>query len=112
MLQALQRVTDAALAHLELDDLLPELVEHFRSILEVDVAAVLLMEDGDGALRLGAVAGVEHELLVRHGGAANARNRRQRVELEAHGREPNSVGFRGASPPSFLEKTPGNRRAE
>lgn len=67
----IQRVTDAALAHLELDDLLRELVEHFREILAVDAAAVLLMEPGDAIMRLGAVAGldgaVEEEMLIEVG---------------------------------------------
>ena len=45
-LAELQRVTDAALAHLTLDDLLAELLERIAEILHTDTAAILLL-DGD-----------------------------------------------------------------
>ena len=45
-LRDLQIVTEAALAHLTLDDLLDELLGRIRQILGVDTAAILLLEDG------------------------------------------------------------------
>jgi sigma-B regulation protein RsbU (phosphoserine phosphatase) len=41
----LHRVTEAALAHLSLDELLPELLTRLRDILAVDNAAILLADD-------------------------------------------------------------------
>lgn len=47
-LRALQTVTDAALAHLALDKLLPELLGRIRDVLAADTVAILLLtEDGD-----------------------------------------------------------------
>jgi K+-sensing histidine kinase KdpD len=47
-LQALQSVTDAALAHLALEDLLPQVLDRLTAALAVDNAAVLLLsEDGE-----------------------------------------------------------------
>ncbi|MBI3974639.1 MAG: GAF domain-containing sensor histidine kinase [Chloroflexi bacterium] len=43
--QRLQQVTDAALAHLSLDDLLQELLARIRQVLAVDTAAILLVEE-------------------------------------------------------------------
>ncbi len=54
-LRALQRVTDVALAHLSLDDLLTELLERMTEILHTDTAAFLLLDED------------AHEL-VAHGG--------------------------------------------
>jgi PAS domain S-box-containing protein len=45
--RALQRVADAALAHLRLDDLLDELLARVAEELGADTAAVLLVEHGD-----------------------------------------------------------------
>jgi PAS domain S-box-containing protein len=45
LLQRLQRVTDVALAHLELDDLLDELLNRTRDLLQADTATILLVED-------------------------------------------------------------------
>jgi GAF domain-containing protein len=42
--RSLQRITDAALAHLELDDLLPEVLDRLHSALGTDSAAVLLTD--------------------------------------------------------------------
>ena len=43
-LRSIQQVTEAALAHLSLDDLLHELLERIAEILAVDVVAVLLID--------------------------------------------------------------------
>ena len=43
----LQAVTDAALAHLELDELLDALLERTREILDVDTCAILLLDEDD-----------------------------------------------------------------
>jgi len=46
-LEQLQAFTDAALAHLELEDLLEALLARTREILEVDACAVLLLDDAN-----------------------------------------------------------------
>jgi PAS domain S-box-containing protein len=61
-IQKIQRVSDAALAHLELDDLLQELVTLFTQIVDVDAAAVLLMEPDESHLRIGATCGLAEGL--------------------------------------------------
>ncbi len=43
-LRRIQSVTDASLAHLEIDELLDTLLERVREILEVDTAAILLID--------------------------------------------------------------------
>ena len=45
VLQALQRVTDAALAHLSEEDLLTELLRRITEILDADTAAFLLLDE-------------------------------------------------------------------
>ena len=62
MLEALQRVTDAALAYLPADELLPELLERISAILDVDTAAILLLEPGGDVLRARAAKGIEEEV--------------------------------------------------
>jgi len=59
-LRRIEAVTDTALARLSLDELLPELVARVRRILEVDTAALLLV-DGD-VLRPRAASGLEESL--------------------------------------------------
>jgi PAS domain S-box-containing protein len=59
-LSQVQAVTDAALAHLALDDLLEELIERVREALGTDTATLLLLEEG-GVLSVRASAGVELE---------------------------------------------------
>lgn len=54
----LQSVTDAALAHLALDDLLDELLRRIREILAADTLLVLL-PDEDGGMRPRAILGVD-----------------------------------------------------
>src|SRR6266536_20279 len=61
-LEDVQRVTEAALAYLDLDDLLAELLERVTDILEVDTAAVLLMEDDGRTLVARAAKGLEEEV--------------------------------------------------
>jgi anti-sigma regulatory factor (Ser/Thr protein kinase)/uncharacterized protein YigA (DUF484 family) len=61
-LEDVQRVTEAALAYLDLDDLLTELLQRVTEILEVDTAAVLLMEDDGRTLAARAAKGLEEEV--------------------------------------------------
>jgi PAS domain S-box-containing protein len=58
-LRALQALTDTALAHLSLDDLLPELLERVWEAMEVDNVAILLLGDGGKALIVRAAKGPE-----------------------------------------------------
>src|ERR671937_894933 len=58
----LQSVTDAALAHLQLDDLLTALLERTREILEVDTCAILLLDEGTNELVARAALGIEQEV--------------------------------------------------
>ena len=62
VLAALQRVTDAALAHLSEDDLLTELLRRIAEILDSDTAAVLLLEPNGEYLRARAAKGIEEEV--------------------------------------------------
>ena len=61
-LEDVQRVTEAALAYLDLDDLLAELLERVTDILEADTAAVLLVEDDGRTLAARAAKGLEEEV--------------------------------------------------
>ena len=61
-LQRLQRLTDAALAHLQLDDLLEALLARARDLLEVDTAAILLLDDMRNELVARAALGIEEEV--------------------------------------------------
>jgi K+-sensing histidine kinase KdpD len=58
----LQSVTDAALAHLHLDDLLKALLDRTRQILEVDTCAILLLDDQTNELVARAALGIEEEV--------------------------------------------------
>jgi signal transduction histidine kinase len=58
----LQSVTDAALAHLRLDDLLRALLERTRLILEVDTCAILLLDEETDELVARAALGIEEEV--------------------------------------------------
>lgn len=62
VVQSLQRVTEAALAYLDLDDLLSELLDRTTDILDVDTAAILLVEEDSGALVARAAKGLEEEV--------------------------------------------------
>jgi PAS domain S-box-containing protein len=57
-IQKIQRVTDAALEHLALDDLLRELATQIADILQVDSATIFLLEAGDEHLTVGATSGL------------------------------------------------------
>ncbi len=61
-LEDVQRVTDATLAYLDLDDLLAELLERVTDILKADTAAVLLVEDDGRTLAARAAKGLEEEV--------------------------------------------------
>ncbi len=61
-LRGIQAITDAALSQLDDQDLLAELLERTRSILQADTAAVLLLDYGSGHLIATAAAGLEEEV--------------------------------------------------
>ncbi len=61
-LRRLQLVTDAALAHLELDELLGELLARIREALAADTAAILLHDDDRNELVARAAVGLEEEV--------------------------------------------------
>lgn len=58
-LRALQAVTDTALSHLALDDLLHELQERVLAVMGVDSVAILLLEDDEQELTVRAARGLE-----------------------------------------------------
>jgi len=61
-LRDLQAVTDTSLGHLDVDDLLIELLDRVLAILSADTAAVLLLDDRTGELVARAARGVEEEV--------------------------------------------------
>ena len=61
-LRRLQLVTDAALAHLELDELLDELLARIREALDADTAAILLHDEDRHELVARAAVGLEEEV--------------------------------------------------
>jgi PAS domain S-box-containing protein len=61
-LERVQVVTDAALAHLPLDQLLHELLGRIRTVLAVDAAVVLLADETEPVLRVRAAEGVDEPL--------------------------------------------------
>jgi PAS domain S-box-containing protein len=64
-LRALQAVTDTALSHLALDDLLTALLERVTAVLQVDNAAVLLLDAAGETLTVRAVRGLEEPVAPR-----------------------------------------------
>ena len=58
----IQAVMDAALAHLELDELLNVLLPRIRSILDADTCAVLLLDEESNELVARAAVGIEEEV--------------------------------------------------
>jgi GAF domain-containing protein len=58
-LEHVQEITDAALAHLDLDDLLGVLLPRIRDILGVDTCAVLLLDSEEAELVARAAVGIE-----------------------------------------------------
>lgn len=61
-LAALQKVTDSALAHLSLDELLSESLERIREVLSVDTVAILLLRTEGDELVAWAASGLEEEV--------------------------------------------------
>src|SRR5690348_8842557 len=61
-LRRLQAITDAALAHLGLEDLLAELLERTRDLLRADTAAILLLEPSGTELIATAASGLEEDV--------------------------------------------------
>jgi len=61
-LRRIEAVTDVALVHLDVADLLDELLARVRELLEVDTAAVLLSDGATGELVATAAAGIEEEV--------------------------------------------------
>lgn len=61
-LRKLQAVTDAALAHLTLDELLDELLERIRDALEADTSALLMLDSERQELVARAAKGLEEEV--------------------------------------------------
>ena len=61
-LRRLQLLTDAGLAHLELDALLGALLQRVREVLEVDTVAVLLLDEETNDLVARAAVGIEEEV--------------------------------------------------
>ena len=61
-LEHVQAVTDAALAHLELDELFAVLLPRIRDILEADTCAVLLLDEDTNELVARAAVGIEEEV--------------------------------------------------
>jgi serine phosphatase RsbU (regulator of sigma subunit)/putative methionine-R-sulfoxide reductase with GAF domain/anti-sigma regulatory factor (Ser/Thr protein kinase) len=58
----LQRVTDAALAHLSLDRLLLELLDRMTELLDTDTAAFLMLDEDTNELVARAAKGIEEEV--------------------------------------------------
>ncbi len=61
-LRRIQSVTDASLAHLEIDELLDTLLERVREILDVDTAAILLIDRSSREMVATAAKGIEEEV--------------------------------------------------
>lgn len=61
-LRRLQAVTDVELSRMEVEELLPELLERVRELLLTDTAAVLLMDDSEEFLVATAARGLEEEV--------------------------------------------------
>ena len=61
-LENLQALTDTALGHLDVDELLTELLRRVVEILDADTAAVLLMDESSQELVARAACGIEDEV--------------------------------------------------
>ena len=61
-LRGIQSITDAALSRLDDDELLAELLDRTREVLQADTAAVLLLDFSSGQLIATAAAGLEEEV--------------------------------------------------
>jgi PAS domain S-box-containing protein len=95
-IQKIQRVTDAALEHLAMDDLLGELTVHLADILDADFSAILLMDESEEALRVGATYGLptsgEKEMEVPFEGTLAGRIVRERRPAMLKSGEATAVG--------------------
>ena len=58
----LQELTDAALGHLELEELLGALLERIRTLLDVDTSTILLLDEQENELVARAAVGLEEEV--------------------------------------------------
>ena len=58
----LQELTDAALGHLELEELLGALLDRTRTLLDVDTCAILLLDEEENELVARAAVGIEEEV--------------------------------------------------
>src|SRR2546430_16610330 len=61
-LQRLQALTDAALVHLDLDELLVALLERTNALLDTDTCAILLVDEERAELVARAAVGIEEEV--------------------------------------------------
>ena len=61
-LETLEALTDTSLRHLDVDDLLAELLSRVRDMLAADTAAVLLIDESTGKLVARAARGIEEEV--------------------------------------------------
>ena len=61
-LRRIQALTDTALAYLDLDELLDELLERVRELLRADTAAILLLDPSGRELVATAAKGIEEEV--------------------------------------------------
>jgi GAF domain-containing protein len=61
-MEDIQAVTDAALAHLEIHELLAVLLPRIREILDADTCAVLMLDEGGEELVARAAVGIEEEV--------------------------------------------------
>src|SRR4051812_32152637 len=61
-LRRIEQLTDTALAHLDVEALLDELLDRIREVLDVDTAAVLLLDASGRRLVATAARGIEEEV--------------------------------------------------
>src|SRR2546429_8646758 len=96
-LEDVQRLTEAALSYLNVEDLLDELLIRVKDILQVDTAAILLVEDDGETLAARAAKGLEEEvergfrLPVGHGFAGQIAATREPVAIPDLDRSPIEV---------------------
>jgi hypothetical protein len=87
-LDRLRTVTDIALAYLDLDELLTEMLDRVLDVLEVDTAAVLLLDESGEELFARAARGIEEEVRqgvrvpIGHGFAGRIAAERRPVVLD------------------------------
>ncbi len=87
-LRAIESVTDVSLGHLDVDDLLVELLDRVAALMAVDTVAVLLLDEASQQLVARAAWGVEEEVRqgvrvsVGHGFAGRIAATRQPVVLD------------------------------